>query len=108
MVDAALDAMRDVDVVALIVDASVKPGPGDRYLLDVLKELKTPVILVLNKVDLIAKHKLLPLIDHYRQAHPFVGVRARCRLSTAPTSTCSNGCSCSTCPRASRCIRRTI
>lgn len=72
MVSTALDSMRDVDVVALVVDAAVKPGPGDRFMLDVLKELKTPVILVLNKVDLIRKTRLLPLIDSYRQSHPFV------------------------------------
>ena len=72
MVNAALDAMRDVDVVALVVDAAVKPGPGDRFMLAVLKELKTPVILALNKVDLIKKTRLLPLLDSYRQAHPFV------------------------------------
>jgi GTP-binding protein Era len=74
MVDVALDAMREVDVVALIVDASVKPGPGDRYMLDVLKEVTSPVILVLNKVDLIAKNRLLPMIDHYRREHPFVEI----------------------------------
>jgi GTPase len=72
MVGVALDAMREVDVVALVVDVSVKQGPGDRYMLDAIKDLKTPAILVLNKVDLIAKHRLLPIIDHYRQAHPFV------------------------------------
>jgi GTP-binding protein Era len=72
MVETALDAMRDVDVVALVVDAAVKAGPGDRFMLEVLKELKTPTILVLNKVDLIKKARLLPLIDSYRQAHPFV------------------------------------
>jgi GTP-binding protein Era len=72
MVDLALEAMREVDVLALVVDASVKPGPGDRYMLDMLKGVKTPVILVLSKVDLIAKPKLLPMLDHYRQAHPFV------------------------------------
>jgi len=72
MVDTALEAMRDVDVVALVVDASVKAGPGDRFMLDVLKELKTPTILALNKVDLIKKVRLLPLLDSYRQAHPFV------------------------------------
>jgi GTP-binding protein Era len=71
MVGIALDAMREVDVLALVVDASVKPGPGDRFLLTLLKDLSTPVILALNKVDLIAKPKLLPIIDHYRQAHPF-------------------------------------
>ena len=39
-----------------------------------MKEVKTPVILVLTKVDLIAKPRLLPLIEHYRQAHPFVEI----------------------------------
>ena len=72
MVDVALDAMREVDVLALVVDASVKPGPGDRFMLNVLKDLKTPTILVLNKVDLIAKNSLLPLIENYRHSHPFV------------------------------------
>jgi GTPase len=72
MVDIAIDAMRDVDVVALVVDASVKPGPGDRFMLNALKDLKTPVILALNKVDQVAKPKLLPILDHYQQAHPFV------------------------------------
>jgi GTPase len=72
MVDVALDAMREVDLVTLVVDVSVKPGPGDRFLLSLLKDVKTPAILALNKVDLIAKAKLLPTIDHYRQAHPFV------------------------------------
>ena len=74
MVDVALDAMREVDVLALVVDASVKVGKGDRYMLDLVKETKQPAILVLNKVDLVAKHKLLPLIDHYRQEHPFVEI----------------------------------
>jgi GTP-binding protein Era len=72
MVDVALDAMREVDVLTLVVDVSVKAGPGDRYLLGLLKDVTTPAILALNKVDLIAKAKLLPIIDRYRQAHPFV------------------------------------
>ena len=74
MVDIALESMREVDVLALIVDASVKPGTGDRYMLDLLKETSQPAVLVLNKVDLIAKPKLLPVIDHYRQAHPFADI----------------------------------
>jgi GTP-binding protein Era len=67
MVDVALEAMREVDVLVLVVDASVKPGPGDRHMLRLLKNVATPTILVLNKVDLVAKPKLLPLIDRYRQ-----------------------------------------
>ena len=72
MVDIALESMRDVDVLCLVVDVSVKAGPGDRYLLNLLKDVKTPAILALNKVDLIAKPKLLPMIDQYRREHPFV------------------------------------
>lgn len=72
MVDVALDAMRDVDVLTLVVDVSVKTGPGDRHLLTLLKDVKAPAILALNKVDLIAKAKLLPILDRYQHAHPFV------------------------------------
>ncbi|MBF8300638.1 MAG: era [Acidobacteria bacterium] len=72
MVDVALDAMREVDVLTLVVDVSVRAGPGDRHLLTLLKDIKTPAILALNKVDLIAKATLLPMLDRYRQAHPFV------------------------------------
>jgi GTP-binding protein Era len=74
MVDAALEAMREVDVLALVVDASVKQGAGDRFMLDAIKDVATPAILALNKVDLIAKPTLLPLIETYRQAHPFVEI----------------------------------
>jgi GTP-binding protein Era len=74
MVDVALDAMREVDVLCLVVDVSVKPGPGDRFLLTLLKDVKTPTLLALNKVDLVAKPKLLPVIDHYQRAHPFVEI----------------------------------
>jgi GTP-binding protein Era len=74
MVDVALDAMREVDVLALVVDVSVKPGPGDRYLLKLLQDVKTPSILALNKVDLVSKPKLLPLIEQYSRAHPFVEI----------------------------------
>lgn len=74
MVDLALEAMREVDVLCLVVDVAVKPGPGDRYLLNLLKDVKTPTILALNKVDLIAKPKLLPIIDQYQREHPFVEI----------------------------------
>jgi len=74
MVDIALESMRDVDVLCLVVDVSVKAGPGDRYLLNLMKDVKTSTILALNKVDLIAKPTLLPMIDQYRREHPFVEI----------------------------------
>ena len=72
MVDMALDAMREVDLLTLVVDVSVKEGPGDRRLLDLVKQVGTPAILALNKVDSVAKPKLLPIIERYREAHPFL------------------------------------
>jgi GTP-binding protein Era len=74
MVDIALESMREVDVLCVVVDVSVKAGPGDRYVLNLLKDVKTPTILALNKVDLIAKPKLLPVIDHYQRAHSFAEI----------------------------------
>ena len=74
MVDAALEAMREVDLVTLVVDVSVKDGPGDRHLLGLVKNSTTPTILALNKVDLVAKTKLLPIMDRYSKEHPFVEI----------------------------------
>jgi GTP-binding protein Era len=71
MVETALDAMRDVDVVVLVVDASVKPGPGDDYMLDLVRKIQAPAVLALSKVDLVAKPRLLPLLDRYAKAHAF-------------------------------------
>jgi GTP-binding protein Era len=74
MVDAAIDVVSEVDVLILVVDASVKPGSGDRFVLDAISKVTAPVILVLTKVDLIAKTRLLPLIEHYQQARSFAEI----------------------------------
>src|SRR5262245_52527281 len=62
MVDTALETFREVDVIALVVDAAEKFGKGTRYVLDLAKQARAPVFLVLNKVDLIRKTRLLPKI----------------------------------------------
>ena len=66
MVDAAVETLREVDVVALVFDASTRPGRGDEYVANLLKGVRMPVVLVLNKIDLIAKATLLPLIERRR------------------------------------------
>jgi GTP-binding protein Era len=65
MVDAALDALREVDLVVTVVDASEPAGGGDRYLMGVLGKVHKPKILALNKVDVLDKERLLPLIERY-------------------------------------------
>jgi GTP-binding protein Era len=74
MVDAAVETLREVDVVALIFDASTRPGQGDAFVSNLLTNIKVPVVLVLNKVDLVAKATLLPLIDQVRTWHDFAAI----------------------------------
>src|SRR3954452_15895680 len=58
MVDAAVDTLREVDLVALVFDASTRPGHGDEFVTRLLADLKVPAVLVLNKIDLIGKVRL--------------------------------------------------
>lgn len=74
MVRVALEVLDEVDLVFFLVEATERPGAGDRYVIERLKERQIPVILVINKVDLVQKAKLLPLIDAYRQMHSFVEI----------------------------------
>src|SRR5207245_3746779 len=53
MVDAAVDTIREVDVLGVVVDAVEPPGKGDAFLIDLIKDVKPPVFLILNKIDLI-------------------------------------------------------
>src|SRR5690348_2769885 len=62
MVDAAVDAMREVDLVGLLIDVTERAGKGDRFVLDLLKDIEKPAILILNKIDLIRKPRLLPMM----------------------------------------------
>ena len=74
MVDAAVETIGQVDVLGVVLDASTKTGAGDRYVLGLLERVRRPVVLVLNKIDLVAKSRLLPLIDWYRQQREFSAI----------------------------------
>jgi GTP-binding protein Era len=74
MVDAAVETLREVDVVALIFDASTRPGHGDEYVANLLRNVNAPVVLVLNKIDLVAKQKLLPLMEAAQSWHDFAAI----------------------------------
>ena len=71
MVKTAYSAIQGVDAVLVLVNAAEKMGPGDRFVLDRVRDLKIPVCLVVNKIDLIDKTQLLPIIDQYTQEYPF-------------------------------------
>ncbi len=71
MVDHAVETITQVDVLVVVLDASIRTGKGDRFVLDLLDGATAPVILALNKIDLMAKYRLLPLMDWYRQQRDF-------------------------------------
>ncbi len=74
MVDLAVSTITEVDVIVVVLDASVPPGAGDRFVLGLLDGVRTPVVLALNKIDRMAKPRLLPLIDHYREQRDFAAI----------------------------------
>ena len=74
MVDHAVETITQVDVLVVVLDASIRTGRGDRFVLELLDRTQAPVILALNKIDLMAKHRLLPLMDWYRQQRDFAGL----------------------------------
>ena len=74
MVDHAVETITQVDVLVVVLDASIRTGRGDRFVLELLDRATAPAVLALNKIDLIAKRRLLPLIDWYRRQRDFAGL----------------------------------
>jgi GTP-binding protein Era len=74
MVDTAVDTIREVDVLGLVVDASERPGKGDQFVLDLVKNAPAPVFLILNKIDRIKKVRLLPMIGEYSNMARFAEI----------------------------------
>lgn len=74
MVGTAVESIGEVDVVGVVVDASENTGAGTRYLLDLVRDTKTPTVLILNKIDLVSKERLLPLIDELNKAREWTQI----------------------------------
>jgi len=71
LVQVALNTLNEVDVVLFLVEAIHPPGPGDNYLIKQFPRTSAPVVLVINKIDLIKKEELLPLMDQYARLFSF-------------------------------------
>ncbi|MCC7125058.1 MAG: GTPase Era [Acidobacteria bacterium] len=74
MVDTAVDSLRDADVVLAVVDASEPSGAGDRFLMDLIRKVRVPRVLALNKVDRVEKTALLPRMAHYADEVGFADI----------------------------------
>ena len=70
MVKEALNALQEVDIILWVMDVTNRI-PEEEKILDLIKKANKPAILVLNKIDLIKKQELLPIIDYFSKLHDF-------------------------------------
>lgn len=71
MVRTALSTLNEVDIVLFMVNVSEKMGPGDKFIMEKLKNTSTPVFLVLNQIDKVHPDELLPIIEAYQKEMTF-------------------------------------
>ncbi|MDQ0858340.1 MULTISPECIES: GTPase Era [Bacillaceae] len=71
MMKVAQNTLKEVDVVLFMINAEEGYGRGDEFIIEKLQHTKTPVFLIINKIDQIHPDQLLPLIDQYRAYYPF-------------------------------------
>ena len=74
MVNVAQQTLKEVDVVMWLVEPNTFVGPGDKHIAEQLEKVNVPVILVINKVDMIKKEEILKVIDAYRSLYNFAEV----------------------------------
>ncbi len=71
MVGIAQRTLKDVDVILWLVEPSTFIGAGEKYIIEQLKKVNTPVILVINKIDMVKREEILVFIDKYRKEFDF-------------------------------------
>ena len=74
MLRAAEGTLKEVDVILFVIDATEKFGGGEKYIIERLNTTKRPVILVINKLDLIEREQSLPIISSYSDKYNFAAV----------------------------------
>ena len=74
MVDVAEKTLKEVDVILWLVEPSNFIGAGERHIAEQLRKVKTPVFLVINKIDTVAKAEILTFIDAYKDIADFAEI----------------------------------
>lgn len=74
MVKTAESTLNEVDIVMFMINANEGYGKGDQYILNHLQQVKTPIFLIINKVDLIHPDELFPLIEMYKDKCDFAEI----------------------------------
>ncbi|MBC8357612.1 MAG: GTPase Era [Candidatus Aminicenantes bacterium] len=71
MMNFVYSSLETSDLINLLIDATEKYGHGDQFVIDILKNISTPIILLINKVDIVRKDKILLIIDQYKDLLSF-------------------------------------
>ena len=74
MTDAAITTFKEVEVILFLVDGKIDKGPGDKYILDLIKDVDTPKILVINKIDKMEPDEFREIFEEYEAMDIFDGI----------------------------------
>ncbi len=74
MMESALSALKEVDAVLFMVNATEHRGAGDNFIINHLKTVEKPIYLLINKIDEISPDDIMPIIEQYKNALPFKDV----------------------------------
>ncbi|MBT2645985.1 GTPase Era [Bacillus sp. ISL-34] len=74
MMKVATNTLKEVDLILFMINATEGYGRGDEFIIEKLQSVKTPVFLVVNKIDAMHPDDLLPIIEKYQQFYPFAAV----------------------------------
>src|SRR6185437_9047259 len=74
MMKIAINTLKEVDLILCMINADEGFGRGDEFIIEKLQGVKTPVFLVINKIDQIQPDGLLLLIDEYKEKYPFAEI----------------------------------
>ncbi|HOB86338.1 MAG TPA: GTPase Era [Bacillota bacterium] len=91
MTRTARSTFQEVDLICFLVEAQLPPGPGDRFIVELFQGVRTPVFLVLNKIDLADPGTLAEHQDLYRRLYPFDAVYALSALEGRQLETLVEG-----------------
>jgi len=74
MTDMAINTFKEVEVVVFIVDDELSSGPGDKYIVELLKDIDTPIFLVINKIDKLEPEKYRRIYEEYQALNLFADI----------------------------------
>jgi len=74
MTETAKNTFKEVDIILFIVDDSLKSGPGDKYILEMLKDIQTPKILLINKIDKLGPELFKEIYEEYEATGVFTDI----------------------------------